>query len=70
LFRLHVESIITHGDNVSKDGDPEKEADVIMTAAALGLAESYIAKTVGGVLILDAVTIHAGEIDRISRTLK
>lgn len=26
--------------------------------------------TVGGVLILDAVTIHAGEIDRLSRTLK
>ena len=26
--------------------------------------------TVGGVLILDAVTIHAGEIDRFSRTLK
>jgi hypothetical protein len=26
-------------------------------------------KTVGGVLILDAVTIHAAEIDRISRTL-
>lgn len=26
--------------------------------------------TVGGVLILDAVTIHAGELDRISRTLK
>lgn len=26
--------------------------------------------TVGGVLILDAVTIHAGELDRLSRTLK
>ena len=26
--------------------------------------------TVGGVLILDAVTVHAGEIDRIGRTLK
>jgi hypothetical protein len=26
--------------------------------------------TVGGVLVLDAVTIHAGELDRLSRTLK
>src|ERR1700746_3530469 len=30
---------------VSKDGDPEQEADVIMTAAALGLAGSCIAAT-------------------------
>jgi len=27
-------------------------------------------KTVGGVLILDAVTVHDGETDRINRTLK
>lgn len=30
---------------VTKDGDPAQEADVIMTAAALGLAGSYIATT-------------------------
>jgi len=30
---------------VSNDGDPEMEADVIMTAASLGFAASYIAKT-------------------------
>jgi len=30
---------------VTQDGDPAKEADVIMTAAALGLAGSYIATT-------------------------
>ena len=30
---------------VSSDGDPVVEADVIMTAAALGLAASHIATT-------------------------
>jgi len=30
---------------VSADGDPVKDADVIMTAAALGLAASHIAET-------------------------
>ena len=91
-------------DNSSSD--PVKEADVIMTAAALGLAGDYIATTrqplqfdmdpldahnpkepaksalfnylrthgseptLGGVLILDAVTLHDPELNRISRTLQ
>lgn len=95
--------------------DPRKEADVIMTAAALGFAASYIQKsdpiqfdmdplegqdrilddghiaedhktsrdavhayldgnkgnrTVAGTIILDALTVHDGEADRINRTLK
>jgi len=67
---------------VTEDGDPDIEADVIMTAAALGFAASIIEETknpirfdmdpfytVGGVLILDAVTLHKAEIDRIKSTL-
>jgi hypothetical protein len=66
---------------VTEDGDPDIEADVIVTAAALGFAASVIeetknsirlrssAYTVGGVLILDAVTLHKAEIERIISTL-
>jgi hypothetical protein len=34
------------------------------------LSANHSDPTVGGILILDAVTIHAGESDRIGRTLK
>jgi hypothetical protein len=52
------ESHISEGHKASRD------------AVSKYLSAHKADKTVGGVLILDAVTIHAGELDRISRTLK
>ncbi len=52
------DSHITEGHRASRD------------AVSNYLSTHRADKTVGGVLILDAVTIHAGELDRISRTLK
>lgn len=69
---------------VSEDGDPNMEADVIMTAATLGLAASYIARTQSPIQFdmdpLDAAdqngnfdpgkfSIFAGIVEKINNTV-